>query len=109
MPRKSVRPPLHVSLREWREAAGLRLDDASVYASQRLPARVSRETIRRYESGAIAPDKMDVLTLVALIGVYNRRLRDLPDDVTRHVEKAVDLLTSTPGCSTEDKKAILVA
>lgn len=55
-----------------REAAGLRLDNAAVFAQMELQSSFgpSRETIRRYEIGEVDEDRADMVIVAALARVY---------------------------------------
>lgn len=88
------------TLQAWRDDKNYRLDEAAVYASELLPRRISRETIRRYEVGDVAPDKMDVDVIQALCRVYGRSIDDLPPIITDRAEKLRSLFaTLTPRSS----------
>lgn len=55
-----------------REAAGMRLDEAAVFARVELRSSYgpSRETVRRYEVGDVDEDRADMVTVAALARVY---------------------------------------
>ena len=79
-------------MREARENAGLRLDEASVDARRILGAEwgPSRETIRRYESGMISEDRADPLVVTALAEIYGVSVAYLSPTVfeqTAEIEK----------------------
>jgi hypothetical protein len=82
-------------LREWRVAAGMKLDRAAVYASDRMGQEISSEKVRRYETG-VAPEAMDPLVVAALVEVYGKSLHDLPEELRHRVEHARDLLARLP-------------
>lgn len=58
---------------------GLRLDDAAYLARQVLPANlgISRETIRRYETGLVPESSANPLYVAALAVVYEVTVSDL--------------------------------
>lgn len=82
-------------LAKHRKAAGLRLDDASVRVRDRVGPNigVSRETIRRYEVGKVAPEDMNPITLTVMADVYNVSLSELAPWVDREeVRNLIDLV-----------------
>lgn len=80
-------------LRTWRVTAGLKLDRAAVYASDRMGQDISSEKVRRYET-VVHEEAMDPLVVAALVDLYGRSLSDLPERVRERVERARDLLSS---------------
>ena len=83
---------LNDTLREWREAAGLDLDETAVEAKRILGrAKLSRETIRRYET-EYPIEKMDGLVLIALLRLYGRSEAELPPDAFAAIERLRDLV-----------------
>jgi hypothetical protein len=64
-------------LREWRDAAGMKLDRAAVYVSDRTGVEISSEKLRRYETGW-PESKMDPAVLLGLLGLYGKNLGELP-------------------------------
>lgn len=84
------------TLRQWRVAADMRLEDVSAAVSAALPRsyRISRETVRRYESGAVQFRLMDPVTVLGIALVTGHSLGELPDkmkeDFMRIAEMAQD-------------------
>lgn len=94
-------------LRELREAAGMQLDDAAYHVRQILPMAmgVSRETIRRYETGDTPEAKTNLLVLVALASVYDCKVSDFAPQKSDELRAIKGLLLQTPGCITGDDSA----
>ncbi len=88
-------------LARFRARSGLRLDDASARVRDRVGPHlgVSRETIRRYETGQVKPENMDPITLAVLAEVYDTQLSELAPWVDREeVRNLRDLLERRSGC-----------
>jgi hypothetical protein len=77
----------------------MKLDRASIYASDLLGEDISSEAIRRMETGFTPPDKMKPLVLVALCRVYDKQVSDLPEVLQARVEHARDLLIHDSRCN----------
>lgn len=62
-----------------REKAGMRLDTAAVRAQDELRSSFgpSRETIRRYEIGAVDEDRADMVIVAALARIYKVPMESL--------------------------------
>lgn len=101
--------PMGRRLRELREAAGLQLDDAAYQVRQMLPDAmgVSRETIRRYETGDTSEEKANLLVLVALAGVYGCKVSDFAPKKGEELGVVKDLLMQTPVCLTADDVSLV--
>lgn len=85
-------------LREWR--GDMKLERASVYASDALGYDISREMVRLYEVSR-PEDEMDPSVLAALVVVYGRNIGDLPPRVAARVERVGKLygtLVLNVGC-----------
>lgn len=89
-------------LRQWRVEAGLKLDRAAVYASDRMGQEISSEKERRYET-VVPADAMEPLVVAALVDLYGRSLSELPEEVRERVERARDLLSALSACFTADR------
>jgi antitoxin component HigA of HigAB toxin-antitoxin module len=95
-------------LREWREAASMKLDRAAVYASDLMGQDISSEKVRRYETG-VPPEAMDPLVVAALVEVYGKALHDLPEELRTKVEHARNLLSRLSAWVMEDEQLVSAA
>lgn len=77
----------------------MRLDEAAVWARVLIGATwgMSRETIRRYEIGAVPEERADPTVIAALAKVYEVPLDQLSPVVTAKVRKIMELAADVLG------------
>lgn len=92
----TLAPPLDFAarLRAARDNRGMRLDDAAYLARQILPPTmpISRETIRRYETGRVPEKEANPLYVAALAVVYGVRTADLSEQASEGVASIFGVL-----------------
>lgn len=93
MPRKQKQATVNELLRNWRNEAEYDLDEAAVELRRRLDRKLSRETVRRYETTYQVQD-MEPIVLAGLVYLYGHHPDELPEPAASHVNKARDLLVS---------------
>ena len=83
-------------LTQAREATGLTLAEAAVYATQATNGgrRISHSTIQRMEVGMIPEDKADPIIVAALARVYGRDIETLSADAASRLVGLRELLVS---------------
>lgn len=96
--------PMGHRLREFRDAKGLDLDEAKVELGRRLPKGlgVSRETIRRIETGVISEMDAPPHVLMGLAKVYECNLSELVSpEKLRQIDQLKELWRNS-ACLTAD-------
>lgn len=92
----TLAPPLDFAtrLRAARDNKDMRLDDAAYLARQILPPTmpISRETIRRYETGRVAEHEANPLYIAALAVVYGVRTADLSERASEGIASIFGVL-----------------
>jgi hypothetical protein len=87
--------PFSKSIREWRWAAGMTIDDAAYVAKQLLPTgmSISRETVRRLESNEVAEEDVDPLNLQAISVAYGRHSKEASQIQAQRAKQVQDLFS----------------
>lgn len=79
------------TLRRWREEAHLDLDEVAVRLRPLL-GKLSRETVRRYET-TYSVEAMNAVTLAALVRLYGHTPSELPADAAERIERLAELFS----------------
>ena len=98
-----------------RTAKGLRLDDAAYLIRDELgPLGCSRETLRRYETGLVPPEKWDSIIIMGASAVYGVPVSELAPSIdVDAIRKVRDLLVTHSPCNPimagQDRRALPIA
>lgn len=88
-------------LKMWREKADLSIDDLAYQVRHRLPQPegVSRELIRRYESGSVPPERMSTIVLMAIARECHADFDELGEPFVSNAKTLKELVRTGSRCT----------